>query len=208
MSSWGHCQKSTPYLGNFWWAWLYSPHIQPFHWTLRFQCEHLPWTQFGKTSIYHCKPHTQGYKHILGFTSDFREAFHHHYFTFLGGEASHSHCHPRESLPFSPQCSDVVLVKDQTAPRGSWPFGLKKSVDKRDGKAFVKRVVLFSALNHPDQNVQTTLKEYTCNRLFPLELADSDQTFPDNLLVRLLEWIFSFLNYVINRTTRRRYFVL
>lgn len=116
----------------------------------------------------------QGYKHVHGLVSDFKEAFHHHYFTFLKGKAARSHRHPRGSLPFTPRLDDVVLIRDLTAPRGSWPFGVVTSVDKRGGKAFVKTVVPFSSLNHPDQRVQTIVKEYTCNRLFPLELADSD----------------------------------
>jgi len=48
------------------------------------------------------------------------------------------------------------------------------SVDQKGRKAFIKTAVPFSSLNHPEQKVQFNVKEYVCNRLFPLKLAESN----------------------------------
>ena len=72
---------------------------------------------------------SQGYKHVCGLVSDFRKAFHHHYFTFLKGKAACNHRYPWGSLPFIPHCNDVVLVNEQMAIQGSWPFGVVTSVE-------------------------------------------------------------------------------
>jgi hypothetical protein len=115
-----------------------------------------------------------GYKHVLGLVSDFRTAFHHHYFAFLKENLARYHRHPRGSLPFQPHSGDVVLIKDLTALRGAWPLGVVTQVDKRAGKAFFKTVVHLSSLNQP-AGPEIRIKEFTCNRLFPLELAASSE---------------------------------
>jgi len=119
----------------------------------------------------------QGYQTVLGLVRTFQDIFHSQYFTYLKDRMARYHRHPWGSLPRQPAIGDVVLIADRAVPRATWPIGLVTSVDHRGGKAKVRSQETISTLNLPGgRHTQIVNKEYTCNRLFPLELAQ-DQLF-------------------------------
>jgi len=114
----------------------------------------------------------EGYRHMLRLVRNFTEAFHSHYFAYLKERLAHTHRHPRGSIQVVPNTGDVVLIQELTAPQGTWPIGIITSADKRGGKAWVRSQETISALHLPGgRQTQYVNKEYTINRLYPLELA-------------------------------------